>query len=441
MKEKNANVIIKVDDDSIAQELGIEPGDILLSINDKKVLDVFDYRYLINDEYIEVGIKKADGEEWILEVDKEYDEDLGIVFESGLMDHAKSCKNKCMFCFIDQLPKGMRDTLYFKDDDTRLSFLQGNYVTLTNMKQTDIDRIIYYHLSPINISVHTTNLELRYKMLKNPAATKLIDYMNQIRDAGIEMNTQVVLCKGINDGDELDQTISDLSEFIPSIKSLSIVPVGITRYRHNLYPLEPFEKEDAAETIRIVERWQNKLKQQYSTNFVFASDEFYLTAGLPLPSYKAYEDFTQLENGVGMMTLMEYELNQALNSVKGDCINRNLSIATGEAAYEYICKLCDTIKKKFVNTHINVYKIKNNFFGGKITVSGLITGCDYLEQLKGKPLGDCLLIPKNSLRAADTVFLDDMDIKELAQALEVAIIPVDNDGAIFLNTITNLEDK
>lgn len=435
------NIITKVEKDSIAEELGIEPSDILISINNKEVLDVFDYKYLINDEYIEVNIKKANGEEWILEIDKDFDEDLGIVFESGLMDNARSCKNKCIFCFIDQMPPNMRDTLYFKDDDSRLSFLQGNYVTLTNMNQKDIDRIIYYHLSPINISVHTTDLELRKKMLKNPNASKLFNYISQFAKANIEMNCQVVLCKGINDGEQLNKTINDLSKYIPHIKSLSIVPVGLTKYRQNLYPLKPFNKQDSIDIINMVNIWQHKLKTDYNTNFVFVSDEFYLNAQIDIPDIHYYEDFPQIENGVGMMALMEYELKQALAKAKGDTTKRNLSIATGEAAYRFILKLCNMIQKKFTNTKINVYNIKNNFFGQDVTVAGLITGQDFLEQLLNKDLGDFLLISKSTLRADDTVFLDDMDIKQLETKLNVKIKPVNNTGEDFFNSIIKKEEN
>lgn len=437
LKNKKQNVIVKVENSSIANELGIEVGDILVSINNKEIIDVFDYRYLINDEYIEVCIKKVNGEEWILEIDKDFDEDLGIIFESGLMDNAKSCKNKCIFCFIDQMPPNMRETLYFKDDDSRLSFLTGNYVTLTNITQEDVDRIIYYHLSPINISVHTTDMELRYQMLKNPKAKELFNYIEQFKNANIEMNCQVVLCKDINDEEQLNKTIKDLSGFIPHIKSLSIVPVGLTKYREELYHLKAFNKEDCINVIHAVHSWQVKLKQEYKNNFVFASDEFYLMAELPIPNIETYEDFPQIENGVGMMSLMEYELYEALEKVEGDNIKRNLSIATGEAAFDYICKLCCLIKEKFINTNVNVYRIKNNFFGGKVTIAGLITGIDLYEQLKDKKLFDYLLISKNMLKAEDTVFLDNMDIKELEQKLKIKIKAVENTGKSFLEDIIN----
>ena len=317
MKTKE-NVIIKVEKGSIAEELGIEPGDILMTINGKAVEDVFDYRFLINDEYIELGIKTKQGEECLAEIEKDYDEDLGIIFESGLMDDAKSCKNKCIFCFIDQLPKGMRSTLYFKDDDSRLSFLQGNYVTLTNMKDEDLDRIIYYHLSPINISVHTTDMELRKKMLKNPNADKVLKNMDRLAEAGIEMNLQIVLCKGINDGEVLEKSISDLSKYYPHARSLSVVPVGITKYRDGLYPMEPFGKDDSKEVIDIIEKWQKKLKKEIGSSFVFIADEFYINAGIEIPPSERYEDFPQIENGVGMIALMKHEFEKKMHRTKSN---------------------------------------------------------------------------------------------------------------------------
>ncbi len=429
------NNIIKVESESIAEELGIQAGDTLLSINGKKVNDVFDYRYLINDDYIEVEIQKNNGEQWILEIDKDFDEDLGIVFENGLMDNAKSCSNKCIFCFIDQMPPNMRDTLYFKDDDSRLSFLQGNYVTLTNMKQKDIDRIIYYHLSPINISVHTTDLELRKAMLKNKFADNLFNYIQQFVKAKIEMNCQIVLCKNINDGKQLDKTIEDLSKYIPHIKSLSVVPVGLTKYRDNLYKLESFEQQDALNIINQINSWQKIFKAKYNNRFVFASDEFYLTANIKVPSIEVYEDFPQIENGVGMMSLMEYEFKEALSKATSDNIQRQLSIATGEAAYDFICKLSKMVENKFINTHIKVYKIINNFFGSKVTVTGLLTGQDILAQLNKKDLGNYLLLSKSILKADDTILLDDIDISELETKLNIKIRIVENTGEQFLNNI------
>ncbi len=434
--ENSENVIIKVEKGSIAEELGIEPGDVLKAINGKPVLDVFDYRYLINDEYIELTIKTKQGGECVAEVEKEYYEDLGIVFESGLMDNAKSCSNKCIFCFIDQLPKGMRETLYFKDDDSRLSFLQGNYVTLTNMKEKDLDRIIYYHLSPINISVHTTDMELRKKMLNNRFADKLLGYMDKLAAANIEMNLQIVLCRNINDGEVLDKTIKDLAGYFPHARSLSVVPIGLTRYRDGLYPMEPFDKESSLNVINQVTFWQKKLKNEIGSSFVFIADEFYLNAGVEFPPYESYEDFPQIENGVGMISLMLYEFNEYFDTLKPKKLNKVVSLATGTAAFEFISSLCKRLEEKFEGLKVNVYAIKNEFFGGKISVSGLLTGKDIVEQLKDKELGEYLCLPKNLLRDGETVLLDDMDLKDIEKELNIKIKITGESGSDFIKTIT-----
>lgn len=434
--KKKENIIIKVEKDSIAEELGIEPGDILISINGKEVLDVFDYRYLINDEYIEMGIKTIQGEECIAEIEKEYDEDIGIVFESGLMDEAKSCYNRCIFCFIDQLPKGMRETLYFKDDDSRLSFLQGNYVTLTNMKQADIDRIVYYHLSPINISVHTTDLELRKKMLNNKNAGKVLEHMKTLAEAGIEMNLQIVLCNGINDGAVLEKSISDLSKFYPHAKSLSVVPIGLTRYREGLHPMKPFEKADSEAVINLIEKWQRKLKAEIGTAFVFIADEFYLTAQKNFPSAEEYEDFPQIENGVGMISLMREEFEIYMAELKGDpLLVKTVTVATGTAAFEFIDGLCKEIMVKYPRVKIQVFPITNEFFGGKISVSGLLCGCDIIKQLKGKDLGEYLCLPQNLLRSGETTLLDDLTIEDIEKELGIKIRIAKENGADFVKTI------
>lgn len=436
MKKCNQNVIINIDKDSIAEEMGIEKGDILVSINDKEIIDVFDYRYLVKDEYLEIVIEKPDGDEWLLEIEKDEDEDIGIVFDKGLMDNVKSCSNKCNFCFIDQLPKGMRKTLYFKDDDSRLSFLQGNYVTLTNMAEKDLERIIFYRLSPINVSVHTTDPNLRVSMLKNPKAAKILEYIKKISAAGIELNFQIVLCKNVNDKEHLDKSIEDLSQFLPNAKSLSVVPAGITKYRDNLPLLEVFTKEDAKAVIIQIEKWQAKLKEKFGTRFVFASDEFYLTAEHKLPNIDSYEDFPQIENGVGMLTNFEYEFNEEMKNLRIIKSNKEVSIITGMAAYKLIQKVCKEIEEKFDIT-IHLYPIKNNFFGEHITVSGLLTGTDILEQLKDKNLGTRLFIPKSALRDGEDVFLDDITLEDMQEALNTEIIPIDNDGAAFLAAIYN----
>jgi putative radical SAM enzyme (TIGR03279 family) len=434
------NIIIKVEEDSIAKEMGIEAGDELLDINGTPVKDVFDYRYLIQDEYIELGIKKPNGEEWLLEIDKEEFEDLGIVFESGLMDKAKSCSNKCIFCFIDQLPKGMRDSLYFKDDDSRLSFLQGNYVTLTNMRQEDIDRIIFYHLSPINVSVHTTDPDLRKQMLKNPNAVKIMDYLKQLNEHHIEMNFQIVLCSGINDGEQLDKSIEDLSAFMPNAISMSIVPFGMTRYRDGLCQIPLFDKEGAAKVIDQVEAWQAKLLEKYGSRFCFASDEFYITAGRELPPDEFYEGYPQLENGVGMMTLLCDEVHSALKDNSGDSKKRNLTVVTGKASFDFISLLMCDIMEVLSETKIDVRCITNNFFGETITVSGLLTGQDIIAQLKGTELGKYLLLPENCIRTEETKLLDDVDIKDIENEFGVQVVIAPAGGNELLDLIVSLEE-
>lgn len=436
--KKEQNIIFKVESGSIAEEVGIEVGDILLDINGSEIKDVFDYRYLIQDEYLEVGIQKPDGEEWVLEIEKEEYEDLGIVFERGLMDKARSCSNKCIFCFIDQLPKGMRDTLYFKDDDTRLSFLQGNYVSLTNMKEEDIDRLIFYHLSPINISVHTTDPELRKFMLKNPNSVKIMEYIKKFYDAGIEMNFQIVLCKGVNDGKYLEKSIWDLSEFYCEGGSLSVVPFGMTKFRDKLEQIELFDKNDCCDIIDKVEEIQKELEQKIGTKFVFLSDEFYLRAERELPNSDFYEGFSQLEDGVGMISLMRDEFTDYLNSIEADEKERVVSIATGAASYKFILSLTNQLTKKFKYTRINVYEIKNDFFGHTITVSGLLTGRDIINQLSGKELGSLLLIPENAFRSGEDVMLDDIHIKDLEKKLNCKIKKSSSDGATFIENILSV---
>lgn len=430
------HVIDRVEPGSIAEELELEKGDVLLSINGQKIEDVFDYHYLVNDEELTVVVRKKDGEEWELEIEKDYMEDLGIEFENGLMDDYRSCQNKCMFCFIDQMPKGMRETLYFKDDDSRLSFLQGNYVTLTNMKDKDIERIIHYHLEPINVSVHTMNKELRCKMLHNRFAGDALDKMQRLLEAGIEMNGQIVLCKGINDGAELEYSIQKLTEYIPYMQSLSVVPVGLTKYREGLYPLEPFEKEDAKEVLGIIHKWQDYCMEKYQTHFVHAGDEWYLLAGEDMPDEDNYDGYQQLENGVGMMRLLENEFMETLNEAeKDDDICRIVTLATGVSASSLLTRLSKKFMEKFPNITVQVVVIENHFFGTRITVSGLLTGQDLLAQLKDRELGDKLLLPCNLLRSGEEVFLDDMTLTELKNALQVKIDIVKSSGQDLLDAI------
>lgn len=437
MKEKG-HVISKVRDGSIAMELELEPGDRLIAINDKEIEDVFDYQFMAEDEYIVLTVIKKNNEEWELEIEKEYGEELGIEFENGLMDEYRSCRNKCMFCFIDQMPEGMRETLYFKDDDSRLSFLQGNYVTLTNMSDKDINRIIEYKLSPINISIHTTNKELRCKMLNNRFAGTALDKIDTLYKAGIEMNGQIVLCKGVNDGEELDKSISDLSKYIPHLRSVSVVPVGLTKFRDNLYPLEPFNKEDAKEVLGIIHGWQEKLYKEHDTHFIHAGDEWYILAGEDFPKEEQYDGYLQLENGVGMIRLLENEFQKVYNELEGDALVRRVSIATGVSAYEFIKGFAEKLESKFINTDIKVYKIINNYFGERITVSGLITGTDLIEQLKGRELGERLLLPCNVLRSGEDVFLDDITVSQLENALQVKADIVKSSGQDFINSVIGL---
>ncbi len=434
MKE-HLHVIASVEPGSIAEELEIEAGDMLLEINGNKIEDVFDYHYLMNEEYVELLIRKADGEEWELEIEKEFEEDLGVTFENGMMDDYRHCTNKCIFCFIDQMPPGMRETLYFKDDDTRLSFLQGNYVTLTNLKEKDVEKIIKYKLSPINISFQTTNPELRCKMLHNRFAGDSLKIVDKLVEAGITINGQIVLCKNWNDGEELERSMSDLYQYLPSLQSVSIVPVGLSRFREGLEPLEPFTKEDAKRVLAQTEKWQKKAYAEFGLHFVHASDEWYLLAEEELPEEDSYDGYLQLENGVGMLRLLETEFHDALADEKGDDVPRKVSIATGKLAAPFLRKFMEELKTKYPNTEVNVYDITNEFFGEKITVAGLITGQDLKKQLKGAELGEKLLLPCHMLRSGEDVFLDDVTVSELSEYLQIPIEIVDSDGAVLLSHV------
>ena len=438
--KKNQHIIRNIEAGSVAQEMGIEAGDVLLTVNGNEITDIFDYQYLIQDEYIEVLIRKQNGDEWLLEIDKEYDEDLGIVFENGLMDEYRSCRNKCIFCFIDQMPKGMRDTLYFKDDDSRLSFLQGNYVTLTNMSDEDVERIIKYRLSPINISFQTTNPELRCKMLNNRFAGQALKQADKLYDAGITMNGQIVLCKGINDGEELMRSISDLSAYLPYLESVSVVPVGLTKFRDGLYPLEPFNREDAKEVLRCIHGWQDKIYPEYGLHFVHASDEWYVLAGEPLPEAERYDGYLQLENGVGMLRLLIDEFDEAMEQLEAESAqyeerSGEMSVVTGWMAYPYLFDMANRMMEKFPRLNIHVYAVTNVFFGEQITVSGLLTGQDIIGQLQGKRLGDRILLPRNVLRSGEDYFLDDVTLEEMEKALQVRVDIVKSSGHDFVHTV------
>lgn len=421
--------------DSIAEELEIEAGDVLVSINEQPIKDVFDYRYLSEDEEIVLFIRKPDGEEWELEIEKDAYEDLGLVFEDGLMDEYRSCRNKCIFCFIDQMPTGMRDTLYFKDDDARLSFLQGNYITLTNLSEEDMERILFYKLSPINISVHTTNPDLRCKMLNNRFAGEALDKIKRFYDAGLEMNGQIVLCKGYNDGEELERTIHDLTAYLPFMQSVSVVPMGMTKFREGLTQVEPFTGEDAVEVIGIIKKWQDIIQKHYGTRMIHASDEWYLMAGLPLPVEEEYEGYPQLENGVGMVRSMNEEVDCCLKELKGDDRIRKLTMITGTLAEPVIREQVAKIQKKYPNIDAKVIAVVNHFFGERITVAGLVTGQDIIAQLADKELGDVLLLPEVMLRSGEDVFLDDLKISDVEKALQTRVGIVKSDGEAFVRAV------
>lgn len=430
------NIISKVYKDSIAWELGIEVGDLLISINDQPIHDIIEYRFLLSDEYLEVEIKKKNNEIYVYEIEKDYDEDLGIEFTNPIIDKAKSCRNKCVFCFIDQLPKGMRETLYFKDDDSRLSFLQGNFVTLTNMSEEDIDNIIRYRISPINISVHTTNPELRQKMIKNKFAGRLYEIMQRLADAQIQMNCQIVLCPGYNDKAELERTVSDLTKLYPYVNSAA-VPVGITKHRDHLPNLEIFNEQTAGETIELVHELQEKYLNELGTRFIFLSDEFYIMANKKLLDYDDYEGFIQFENGVGMISKLEREIHDYLQTISDEKINskKKISIATGHSAYEFIKNMASCIMNKCPGVEIEVYKIVNNFFGETITVSGLITATDIINQLKDKDLGQTLYIPRSMLKADEEIFLDNITLEELQNTMNIEVVPCLNEGKDFVDKI------
>ena len=437
-RKKHEHVIKKVLPGSIAQEMGIEAGDRLISINDSEVEDVFDYHFYVNDEELTLVIKKPDGEEWELELEKDYEEDLGLEFEQGLMDEYRSCRNKCMFCFIDQMPKGMRDTLYFKDDDSRLSFLQGNYVTLTNMSDHDIERIVNYHLEPINISFHTMNPKLRCEMLHNRFAGEALKKVDRLYAGGIQMNGQIVLCKGVNDGEELEHSIRELTRYIPCLQSVSVVPVGLTKYREGLYPLEPFQKDDAKEVLKTIHRWQERIYEEHGNHFIHAGDEWYILAEEELPEEERYDGYLQLENGVGMLRLLENEFEKAYEEAEGDDRERAVSIATGFLAYPYIRRMADKLECKFPGTKVYIYPIQNHFFGELITVSGLITGQDLTAQLRGRKLGERLLLPCNMFRSGEEVFLDDITLSEVEEALQVRVDIVKSSGQDFLEAVLSV---
>lgn len=424
---------------SPAQRAGIMPSDFLFSVNGQEIRDVLDYMFYSAETSVDLVITR-NGVSLPFHIEKDEYDDIGLEFETFLMDKKQSCRNKCVFCFIDQMPPNMRETLYFKDDDARLSFLQGNYVTLTNLEQSDIDRIIKMKLN-INVSVHTTNPELRVKMMHNRFAGEKLKYIYQLAENGIKLNCQIVCCPNLNDGDELRRSLSDLGELMPNISSMAVVPVGLTKYRDGLFPLTCFTKESASETIDIISGYQKIFLEKFGTRTVFPSDEFFLIAQRELPPMEYYEDFPQYENGVGMMRSLIDEFENALELAEWEGGKRHVSIATGYLAYENVKRLAEKAEKYFPLLKCDVYRIRNDFFGETITVTGLITCQDLIAQLKGKNLGENLLISTSMLRRDSTVFLDDMTVEEAEKKLDVKICPVQNDGYELLDAIIGITKK
>ncbi|HAJ96224.1 MAG TPA: radical SAM protein [Ruminococcus sp.] len=421
---------------SPADKVGVKAGMLLISINGHSVRDVLDYMFYASETEVNLLIED-NHEQKTFHIEKDEYDDLGLEFESFLMDKKQSCSNKCVFCFIDQMPPGMRETLYFKDDDARLSFLQGNYVTLTNMSQEDVDRIIEMKLN-INVSVHTTNPELRVKMMHNRFAGEKLKFLWQMAEAGIKLNCQIVLCPQLNDGAELERTLTDFGKMLPNITSVAVVPVGLSKYRKGLYPLIPFTKETAGNAIDTIERYQQQFLEKFGTRAVFPSDEFFLIAERPIPPEEYYEEYPQYENGVGMLRSLADEFHQALDSADPLEAPRNVSVATGRSPYEFLCKLFQEAQERIQGLQIHPYCIRNDFFGESITVTGLITGQDLVAQLKGQELGDELLLSSAMIRRDSDVFLDDYTISQVEEALNIKIRIVPSDGWELLDALMGI---
>ena len=417
---------------SRAARRGARIGDELVSINGNEIRDVLDYRFYLAEQVVEIELLRG-GKTKRIKIKKDTYDDIGLEFETPLMDKKQTCRNGCIFCFIDQNPVGMRESIYFKDDDSRLSFLHGNYITLTNMTERDVERIVKMRFSPINISVHTTNPELRVKMMKNKRAGEVLSYLDRFAEAGLSMCGQIVLCRGVNDGEELMRSMRDLERYYPNMGSVSIVPAGLTEHRDGLYPLTDFTAEEAGAVLDMIDSVAQENLQKHGSRIFFAADELYLKAGRPIPSEEYYEGYPQIENGVGMLRSMNEELTAALDEATATDASRTVSVVTGVASYDMIKGKCDEIMRKIPGLQIKVYKIVNNFFGKSITVSGLLTGKDIYEQLLGKELGDLLLVPANALRAGEEVFLCDMTVDELAERLGVRVLPTRDDGYEFVD--------
>lgn len=424
---------------SLAKGCGIRSGDKILSINGNNITDVLDYQFYCTDTLLTIDLMSPEKGKYTVTIEKDEYEDIGLVFDDYLMDKQRHCRNKCVFCFIDQLPKGLRESLYFKDDDSRLSFLFGNYITLTNVTEEEINRIIKMRISPINVSVHTTNPELRVKMMGNPKAGQALKFLRQLSDAGIDLNCQIVLCPGINDGKELDRTLTDLSSLYPSLKSIAVVPVGLTRFRKGLFEVKGYDKDSALEVIRKVEAFGEEFKKKHGTRLAYPADEFYIKAKMPLPSEEFYEDFSQLENGIGMIALFTSQYREALEIADLPDRGRNVSIATGVAAQPFIASLIDETVKRCNNLKCKVFAVRNDFFGDNIDVAGLVIGRDLIDQLCEKDLGDELLIPSVMLRREGDMFLDDLTPEDVEKALGVPVRVVPADGEKLLSALIGLD--
>lgn len=426
-----ASTIVKIEKHSPLRHRAHE-GEKLISINGHEIEDVLDYKFFSYDSPLTVELESVNGHRRTVKVKKELGGDLGLEFETYLMDKARACRNHCVFCFVDQLPRGMRKTLYFKDDDARLSFLTGNYITLTNLSERQLQRIIDLHISPINVSVHATDPQLRAKLLGNPNGAEGFELMKRLAEGGITMNCQIVCCPKLNDGVALDRSMRDLAGLYPQVNSVSIVPVGLTKHREHLFPLEGFTPEHAEETVRQIEDYGESCLKDLGSRIFFPSDELYLKAGLPLPEDEFYEGYPQLENGVGMLRLLETEFLSALKCGGLSPDGEPFSVATGVSAAPFIENLLVTAAKEYGSIDGRVYSIVNDFFGHSIDVAGLITGGDLISQLRGRPLGRRLLIPINMLRDGETVFLDDVSVRDVERELSVAVVPVEQDGGALL---------
>jgi len=444
VNKKVNHIIATVLEGSPADMAGLKAGDNLIKVNDEDVIDIFDYRYNVLSSHLKLTVERND-EILEFEIEKEEDDDPGLDFENGLMDDYRSCHNKCIFCFIDQMPKGMRETLYFKDDDSRLSFLQGNYVTLTNMSERDIERIIKFRMEPINVSFQTTNPELRCKMLNNRFAGDALKVADRFFEAGIIMNGQIVLCKGVNDGAELRRSIEDLMKYLPVLESVSVVPVGLSKYREGLYPLEPFNKEDAEAVIDMIESYQKIAYEKFGLHFIHASDEWYILAGREVPEEERYDGYLQLENGVGMVRSMKNEFYDAMEQFRIKGIQkllmkpREYTLVTGRLAYPYMKEYADAVMAEYPKIKIQVVAIRNDFFGEMITVAGLLTGQDIVKQLKELGYYKTLFLPQCVLKADEPIFLDDMKLSELESTLQVTTKIVKSSGYDLFLLMTGRE--